>query len=217
MQPDQPIDSAKLFGVDVALTRTDDLDKLLLVDISESDDLSVLDLGCGQGGQSLRMAAAGARVVGVDVHNHNEVFRVYREQNNIPESSLRFIQGDVQHYASLTELETFDICCLQRMIHYVPHAQAKQLLTQLKETLAGTLYISVTGIESEIGRVYSDTQKPVAERFCCLEKDAMETFSITEPICLYTQVEFVELLASAGWRVEKVWTSAFGNHKAVCC
>ncbi len=41
-----------LYGVDVALSRADDLDKRMLAYVSERDGLSVLDLGAGGGGKT---------------------------------------------------------------------------------------------------------------------------------------------------------------------
>lgn len=216
MKSESGIAKESLFGVDVAVSRADDLDKLLLVHIKESGNPLVLDLGCGQGGQSFRMVDAGARVTGIDIHSHGALFAAYRSKSGLSETSLQYIQGDARQFASLTEHMNFDLCCVQRMLHYLPYDDAKELLKSLKQSVTGALYVSVTGIESEIGATYVDKENSVAERFCTLSADAAETFSITESVCLYTQAEFVELLTTAGWSIEKIWTSAFGNHKAIC-
>jgi len=53
-------------GVDVAVKRADDLDRTVLQYIAAYPGCRVLDLGSGAGGQSLRMATAGAHVTAVD-------------------------------------------------------------------------------------------------------------------------------------------------------
>ena len=78
------------------------------------------------------------------------------------------------------------------------------------------MYISVTGMESAVGEEYSGRDTPVRERFCSLTPQKADTFSIHEPICLYTEVEFVTLLEESGWTVQRCWQSAFGNIKAIC-
>ena len=49
-----------------------------------------------------------------------------------------------------------------------------------------------------------------------LESAEADIFQIQAPICLYRQEEFISLLETAGWKVEDIWQSAFGNLKAVC-
>ena len=96
------------------------------------------------------------------------------------------------------------------------YSEALDLLTFLKKIVSKKLFISVTGIDSDIGEQYTAKELLLAERFSTLEKEAQETFSITEPVCLYTPVEFIELLTEAGFEIEVCWVSAFGNIKAIC-
>ena len=204
------------FGFDVAIHRADDLDRLMIGDISRMKRPVILDLGCGAGGQSVRLAQAGARVTAIDIVDYSSQFAEHQQLFQLEESALTYIQGNIADFTLLTIGKTFDACCLQRTLHYLAYDDALELLTSLKKPLEGRLYVSVTGLDSEIGSRYADKQKPIESRFCRLEADAARTFFITEPICLYTKAEFTELLIAAGWSVEKVWTSAFGNVKAIC-
>ena len=64
--------------------------------------------------------------------------------------------------------------------------------------------------------MYPYTEVAIEERFGVLSDLGQDMFSIQEPVCLYSQEEFVNLLQSAGWIVDECWVSAFGNIKAVC-
>jgi len=98
----------------------------------------------------------------------------------------------------------------------LPYDQAYSVLVWLREHIKEKLYISVTGLESDIGLHYADAHKPVEERFCALTESDAETFCITEPVCLYTPEEFIVLLQDSGWEIEECWVSAFGNIKTIC-
>lgn len=204
------------YGVDVASVRADDLDKLMLTYAAAHPGARVIDIGCGSGGQSERLAAVGASVVGLDREDHRLAFAERRTISGLDESRLAFQQGDVRELAKSIEGQSFAIVCVQRMLHYLTYEEAEKFLQNLHHAVTDRLYISVSGLDSDIGRAYSCREAEIDARFCSLTKKDAETFFITEPICLYTQAEFTELLQVTGWHIEKLWTSAFGNHKAIC-
>jgi SAM-dependent methyltransferase len=195
------------YGVDVAARRADDLDKKMIAYVGAHNRCSVLDLGAGSGGQSVRMAEAGAQVTAVDI-GICEPFLKHED--------VTFVLGDIRNIAFLTGDAVYDICCFQRTLHYLAYDEALALLIYLKKHITKKLFVSVTGIESDIGLHYAHTHKPVTERFSPLSQTDAETFSITQPVCLYTPEEFIMLLQAAGWEIEACWVSAFGNIKAVC-
>lgn len=193
-----------MYGVDVAALRADDLDKKMLAYASAHRGCMVLDLGAGAGAQAERLAAAGAHVLAIDLAADRETAAVTR------------VQDDMRNFMMHTHGTSYELCCIQRAIHYVPYQAALQLLLQVRLSGVERLFISVTGIESDIGKNYADAGKVVSERFCTLPAVDAETFSIHEPVCLYTPEEFIALLQQAGWEVQECWVSAFGNIKAVC-
>jgi len=197
-------------GVDVAVNRADDLDKKCLAFIANNPNCTVLDLGSGAGGQSFRMAAAGASVAAIDQFDFAEEFEAYESDR------LQFIVGDMRHLADLLVNKKFDATLCQRTIHYLRYEEAKTFLIAVRAKTADRLFISVTGTGSLIGDVYPEKGVVVRERFGALTELGKEMFSIQEPVCLYSQEEFVILLESAGWVVDECWVSAFGNIKAVC-
>jgi len=199
-------------GVDVAVKRADDLDHKVLEYIATNPDCQALDLGSGAGGQSVRMAAAGARVTAIDQYDFSEQFANYGQ----PVDKLAFKQGDVREVTSLTLDTAFDIALCQRTIHYLPYDAALTFLSELVPLVKDGLYISVTGSGSLVGDSYPCAAATVSERFCELSELGREMFSINEPVCLYNQIEFIQLLESAGWTVDECFESKFGNIKAVC-
>lgn len=205
-----------IYGVDVAATRADDLDKKMIAIVEQKVSPSVLDIGCGAGGQSLCLASCGASVLGVDIDDYRDTFQTLRKVNNFDDGSLEFVCGDIEQLESFLKGRIFDDCCFQRVIHYFPYVTAVEILKKLRTYVTDGLYISVTGLESAIGEDYKDSVKPVAQRFCTLDKEHAEIFGIHAPLCLYTQSEFEGLLQESGWSVVGCWVSAFGNIKAIC-
>lgn len=208
--------SAQDYGVDVAIRRADDLDKLMLDWVEKNKKSKVLDLGCGAGGQSLRLVQSGGQVTAVDIVDYSDEFEKLRQENSLSENFLHFLNVDVNSLESILKNKKFDICCLQRVIHYLSYDEALNLLVYLRRITQKKLYISVTGLESDIGHDYFDKNKPVKSRFCKLDAEQAEKFYINKPVCLYTKNEFKTLLIKSGWKIEKCWVSAFGNIKAVC-
>lgn len=203
-------------GIDVASKRADDLDKKVLAYIADHPGCQVLELGSGAGGQSVRMALAGAQVTAVDRFDFSSIFAQLREEKGLSVDQLHFVLGDMLWLEDMGVQGKFAATVLQRTLHHVPYLAAKQLLTHLKELTTGGLYVSVTGLGSLVGDTYPGGLEPITERFCSLTDLGKEMFQIREPVCLYTQTEFEELLEVAGWRVDECWVSAFGNIKAVC-
>ncbi len=203
-------------GIDVASKRADDLDKLCLSFISERENVRALDIGCGAGGQSARMALAGAQVQAIDEYDFSDSFAQLRTQYDLADTQLHFIQSDIESCVRSAGAMSFDIAVFQRTIHYFSHAVAKQILQNLHAITNDKLFISVTGIQSAVGEEYLGHDVPITERFFALTEATADTFSIHQPVCLYTEVEFRTLLEETGWNVERLWVSAFGNIKAVC-
>ena len=212
----EPYKSYGGFGVDVAIKRTDDLDKRMLEHLRSKHKPKVLDLGSGAGGQSVRMAQLGAEVTAVDVYDFSEEFAAYRIKGGWSEAVLKFIFADISNLPDILQDKKFTDALMQRTIHYLPYARALAILKFLRTVVQDKLFISVTGMDSAVGENYAGRDLLIEERFAKLGQVEADTFQIHAPICLYRQKEFVTLLESAGWEVEDVWSSAFGNLKAVC-
>lgn len=204
------------YGIDVAVRRADDLDRKFLNYLETKNNLSVLDIGCGAGGQSFRMVKVDARVCGIDIHDFGVDFQEFIEKNNLFNSELEFICGDIRNLQNLISGREFDVCIAQRVIHYVTYQEAMKILRYLRSVVKDKLFISATGLNTYLKDYYVDKGKIITDRFCGLDEEGSKKFQITNPLCLYTKEEFQNLLISTDWQVDEIWVSAFGNIKAVC-
>ena len=95
------------YGVDVAKQRTDDLDKRMLEHVSGREGCRVLDLGCGAGGQSSRLAMKGASVVGFDIDDYEAEFDALRREYSLSKEQLYFEKGDIRELKEILKNRIF--------------------------------------------------------------------------------------------------------------
>ena len=188
------------YGVDVSVKRADELEKRLLSVVQPGD--SVLDLGCGAGGAAARLVAAEGIVTGVDIHDYIDDWKKIDRE---------FVAGDIRQLETLLSERQFDYCLCNRTIHYLTYEEAAQLLRDLRRMVLQQLFISFSGMTSELVHGYAAQQAPIESRFDKLSTDAQETFGISQPLTLYSEAEAVKLLADAGWTVTWSRTTDFGN------
>lgn len=196
------------FGHDIAITRADDLDKLMMLEVESNPDIRVLDIGCGAAGQANRLAELGATVTAVDINDYASEVR-----NLNP--AINFIHGSMSDVLPSLLGEQYDFAYLQRVIHYLDYHEAVVQLTKL-QSVTSRLYISFSGLDTEIGQHHLAPDRELPNRFDYLDKDGQQKFNISERICLYTKSEVGALLHEAGWNIDKIWVSAFGNIKVIC-
>lgn len=209
------------FGIDIATQRADDLDNELLglIKTNRNTPLHILDLGCGKGGQALRMAAyAHCHVTAVDVQDMcNDIYTAC-ESLQIPDSRIGFVKSDIRHTGNYLN-KGYHYIYSQRAIHYLPYNDAAVLLNALRGNLvkefSSKLFISVSGLHSELGNGYTHNDKCIDERFCILNQPMMDKHKILLPVCLYTAEELTSLLTACNYIVEKIYASQFGNIKAI--
>ncbi len=204
-------------GIDVASQRADDLDLLAIAHVQalirNNKPVSVLDAGCGHGGQVIRMAKAGARVLGMDMENYGPLI--------LHEAAMEAVFEQVEfHCTSVTDepdIGQFDLILCQRMIHYLPHAHALAALRWFHRisNADGCLFISASGLDSELGTDYEGRETSVENRLHPLSPPMANKHSIFPPVCLYRKEELVGLVTQCGWNVEKAFLSPFGNIKIV--
>ena len=202
------------YGVDIARERADDLDRRLLAELAKEPEKAarVLDLACGSGGMSAKIAKLGATVVAVDIEDYQQNFAEIREKLAVPEDKLCFVQADLAKL-NLEDFGQFDFVLWQRAIHYLPHQTAKDFLRRLRGVVSKKLFLSATGLETAVAEYYPARGERPQNRFAVLGPLSRALFFIDQPVCLYRPEELTELLREAGWQVEECWVSAFGNIK----
>lgn len=212
---DRLVAASHLFGSDIASQRMDDLDLAALAavrNVQLSRQAAVLDLACGVGGQSLRFADLGAAVVAADVLEKPGLMEFMAEHR------VAFRQGDMTRLDTfLQQDERFDVFYCQRALHYLRYEAASSVLRGLCAYAqpGAELFVSFSGLNSELGQGYDVRFMPARHRFGPLAPMMADKHGILQPVCLYRREEARELLMTSGWKPVSAWESAFGNVKIV--
>lgn len=224
---DRRIAQAEGHGADIASQRLDPLDRLALAEIERcwhetpARAPRALELGCGAGGLAVRLAQAGADYTGVDRIDFTADFaRLAETLTPACRGRLCFVQGD---FSALPEslLATLagqvSLLIAQRCLHYLPYPSALASLRDLGHLLVpdARVYIGVSGLASELSLGYPAARQPLTVRFGRLGSDMAVRHAIEAPVCLYRPDELRQLLENAGYEVLKLFSSPFGNVKAV--
>lgn len=214
---DLSVPAADGHGVDVASQRSDDLDRMAVEHlIAQSDPraLRVLDVGCGRGGQAARMAKAGASVVALDAGDYGAAVAESMRQAGVCHARWSFVRLAVE---TCPGLGIFDVIMSQRMLHYLEPATAIEVLRWFHRSSkpGGRLFLSASGIDSELSQGYGVRHAPVDRRFAPLASLMAEKHAIHHPVCLYRLDELTDRVRAAGWEVEHAFLSPFGNVKLV--
>lgn len=204
-------------GIDVASQRADDLDLACLAFLQNllatSHSLRAADIGCGHGGFALRMARTGAIVDCVDLVDQ---FDLTKKMALAESLSMRFHVGDIRHADKFITESVSAILC-QRTIHYLDYAAALATVKKLHTLIApgGKLFLSASGIHSELGSNYIHGSLDIVGRYAQLSETMAAKHKIFAPVCLYSEEDMRNLLVASGFVVENVYSSPFGNVKAI--
>jgi SAM-dependent methyltransferase len=219
---DREVYAASGYGVDVASQRFDALDEALFsaVDVlgktHGGGSVSVLELGCGLGGLTRAVAARGANVCAVDRHDYGPRLL---EANTLPLSGdkIRFFSSTLPCFPAELEANQFDYVVSQRTLHYLPFAEAKSVLAWCRRHLraGGTIFLSVSGIDSELSRGYKGARDPIEKRWAYLGEEMATKHGIRHSVCLYSLSDFQKMLVDSGFIMHKAWVSDFGNIKLI--
>lgn len=221
---DEFISAGRTHGADIALQRADDLDLAACDYVRQRQAMGyhpvILDMGAGRGAQAARMLAAGAeRAVAVDLDDFSADFYSLCGPQA---SKAQFIASDflapgLGHRLSSISPDGFDAIICQRAIHYLQYSAALDTLRLLHSLCHkdSRLYLSASGLLSELGNGYAASQAPLAQRHAPLADEMAQKHGILSPVCLYTQEDLRDLAETAGFHVERLFSSTFGNIKAI--
>lgn len=169
-------------GIDIANQRGDNLDRMALDRIrvlARERRPFALDVTCGAGGQALRMAMAGARVLAFDIAPLEEVFResLHEASENASNGPLdvEFCQWDMRELPSSPAgslEEKADVIVCQRAVHYLPFDEALRAVSAMGRCLApgGEPHLSASGMGSELSSGYAAKDIPLSQRFAPLSR-----------------------------------------------
>jgi len=211
---DQPIFLAAGHGADIASQRADDLDMMAIDHARSCASVFAIDIACGAGGQAIRLAQEGAVVLATDIADMTGI--ITPMSANLP-GKVTFVKLDMRHLDKLHVEMLADIIICQRAIHYLPFPDAVTAIVMIRRLLApdGRLYLSASGIHSELGDGYPGRAAALEARYSELDPAMRDKHGIHGPVCLYSEENLAQLLTKGGLATETIFSSKFGNIKAV--
>jgi SAM-dependent methyltransferase len=203
-------------GADISSQRIDDLDKENLKYVLDNDNLKGLDVGCGYGFHSIRLSLLNTEMYLIDLLSISKHFETINNTLKL-HFPIKYQTLDVNKLQSKDIPNDLDFLYSQRFIHYLPFEKALQFLKIVSKNMnpKGKVFISASGINSELSNNYPHKDIGVEKRFCKLSSSMGEKHNILEPVCLYSKEDTNHLLTLSNFKVIKIWESNFGNIKAI--
>jgi hypothetical protein len=204
-------------GADISSQRIDDLDiETLSCALHHKDKTGIaVDLGCGIGFQGLRISTLGWKSLLIDrIPIEMTVLKIQGLAELLP---ISYLQKDARTLTSEDLGDEIGIAYSQRFIHYLQFSEAVSVLALIRSTIRadGKLFLSASGLRSELGEGYPGSHQDLPSRFAPLHPTMAEKHDIHEPVCLYTPDELVALCELASFQPERVFSSSFKNVKGI--
>ena len=214
----QSIQPGETHGTDIATQWLDELDleSLRFVVSPQMPKKRVaVDLGCGLGVQGIRFSMLGCRATLYDLVDIGD--RIESVRHSLGVQKLEFKHLDLRRATPEDFPPVVGLAYSQRFIHHLRFEEASRLLAMLALRLCakGRLFISASGLESELGAGYAHLANPVEQRFSPLAANMQEKHRVREAVCLYTVSELEQSVVTHGFTAIRTWTSPFGNVKGV--
>ncbi|MCC1496898.1 class I SAM-dependent methyltransferase [Alcanivorax sp. 1008] len=198
-------------GADIASQRLDDLDSrcISMARVASIEcPIVVLDVGAGRCAMANALAALpSVKAIAVDPGDYN----------SFAEDGVTYIKRTIEQFLSSEPVPEFHLIYSQRTIHYLPFDQASAALAAAAARIQspGYLFLSASGMGTELSLGYPAVEEPVDRRFAKLAPDMQEKHGIRQTVCLYSPDELSSLVEASGWVVVDVTVSEFGNVKLV--
>lgn len=205
-------------GPDISSQRMDELDHETLryaLSLSNLRLANALDVGCGFGAQSRRLAELGLSVLMVDLEDRRET--AFQINSLVGGTLAKAYYGDIRTISDAELPSNLHLFYSQRTLHYMSFEDAHRVLTRIAQRMEqGTkAFISMASMTSELANGYDGTGIDIAKRLFSLSRELAEKHSIFEPLCLYWKDEFAHLLETSGFAVERITRSEFGALKGI--
>jgi SAM-dependent methyltransferase len=202
-----------MYGIDVSSKRLGYLDReVLKFALDWKGSKFSVEFGAGSGRLSLILALLGYRVYIYDLGDVELLnlakalkLKIFHEKTDI-------------RYIKTSDLpEKISIFVAERVLHYLRFEESRRVLARVIRRMekGGRLFLSLSGINSPIGKDYEHRDFPVEKRFCLPSREVMEKFKIDVPICLYDTEDLRRLLDGFPVREVKLRITAFGNVEGI--
>jgi SAM-dependent methyltransferase len=215
-------ETAATHGADISWQRTDELDRrflrncldMLEVTAAQGSSAIGLDLGSGYGRPSIAAALFGVEMHLYDLLDLAQYASRLRKTLNL--SCLRYHRGDLSRLNPEDLPPMISVVYSQRFVHYLRFSEAVALLRSVTDRLVphGRIFISASGLRSELGVGYKHKALPIQQRFARISPEMAEKHGIHEPVALYELEDLDKLLLPMGCEREWDAYSEFGNVKA---
>ncbi len=205
-------------GADIARQRLDALDlaalRHALARVESGEPGHAIDLGGGSGMQALRFASLGLSTTLIDQLPAEAVcWHGSALAGLLP---LHHVSVDVHELRDDDLPNDVTLLYSQRFLHYLRFDDAVSLLRRLRGCCNSNVrcFVSVSGLQSELGEAYPHATRPVRDRFAPLASGMASRHGISAPVCLYRPQDLHALAHEAGFKVVAMSESPFGNLKA---
>jgi len=202
-----------MYGIDVSSKRLGYLDReVLKFALDWKGSKFSVEFGAGSGRLSLILALLGYRVY---IYDLGDV-----ELLNLAKAlKLKIFheKADIRYIKTSDLPEKISIFVAERVLHYLRFEESKRVLARVIRRMekGGRLFLSLSGINSPIGKDYEHRDFPVEKRFCLPSREVIEKFKIDVPICLYDIEDLRRLLDGFPVREVKLRITAFGNVEGI--
>lgn len=213
---DVVIETSGVHGGDISSQRFDDLDKKALnYALNQNNSITAVDIGCGFAAQGLRFSLIGADVTLIDAMDITDRVSIINDLFDMIQ--MEFINKDVRNLTGEDLPVKIDVVYSQRFIHYLTFSEAKDLLKLLNKNIApsGRIFLSASGLHTELGEDYPDRDKLPKNRYSSLKPSVAKKHGIHDQVCLYEKQDMRELFEYADFEPIEVFCSGFGNIKGV--
>ena len=203
-------------GADISGQRIDDLDKENIKYVLDGHNLKGLDVGCGYGFHSIRLSLLNANMYLIDLIDISKYVENLNNMINF-HFPVKYKRLDINELQPEDIPDDLDFLYSQRFIHYLTFEKALHFLKVVSKKMKpnGRIFISASGINSELSNNYPHKEIEVRKRFCKLSSLMGEKHNILEPVCLYSKDDMCLLLNFSHFKPVKIWESDFGNIKAI--
>ena len=209
------------YGIDIASQRLDDLDKVILSNIDElilkknKNDINILEIGSGYGGLTREIILKGVNVFAIDCCDYRSSIDKFEKMSQ--SQIVNFYQAVMPNIPKELNFYNFDFIVSQRTLHYLKYSEVKKLLSwcSQNQNKNGLIYISVSGMSSELSIGYRASNKLVESRWDFLNNSVSILHNLHHKICLYKMPELIAMMEMFNYAIIKDWASDFGNLKLI--
>ena len=181
-------------GIQITSSRLGKLEKELIKYTLDLPKSAVgLDLGAGNGFISVIMALFQKDIYFYDLKID---FKLKIFKKLFASKKLHLEKKNLKNINYRDFPKNIDFVYSARFLHYLTYKEAENLLRKFSKNMksGAKIFITVSGINSDIGINYSCGENKISERNCFLSKSNQKRFEIKEKVTLYKKEELENLL-----------------------